>query len=114
MCSFVTESCPKIQSFIFYLKTVKTQNEMDTGKADNKAQNYVSLFLKDTFWWCTFEKISRYSATPYLAMVVDIFNVYIYNEKLKLFSAIPSLYKNINIDDLSYQFNSLPNSSTEY
>ena len=50
MCSFVTESCPKLQSFIFYLKTVKTQNEMDTGKADNKAQNYVSLFLKDTFW----------------------------------------------------------------
>ena len=46
-------------------------------------------------------------------MVVDIFNVYIYNEKLKLFSAMPLLYKNINIDDLSYQLNSLADSNTE-
>ena len=43
MGSFVTESCPKTQSYIFYLKTVNIQNEMDTGKADNKAQNYSKL-----------------------------------------------------------------------
>ena len=110
MCSFVTESCPKTQSYIYDLKTVNRQNEMNT----DKAQNYISLLLKGTFWWCIFEKMSHYPAASYLVMVVDIFNAYIYNEKLKFVSAMPSLYKNINIYDLFYQFNSLADSNTEY
>ena len=40
---------------------------------------------------------------------------YIYTiEKLKLYSAIHSLYRYVNIVGLSYQFNSLANSNTEY
>ena len=58
MCSFVTESCPKTQNSIFYLKTVNIQNEMNVGKAENKAKNYISLLLKVTFWWYNFEKVS--------------------------------------------------------
>ena len=58
MCSFVTESCPKTQNSIFYLNTVNIQNEMNVGKAENKAKNYISLLLKVTFWWYNFEKVS--------------------------------------------------------
>ena len=114
MCSFVTESCAKTQNYIFYLKTVNIQNEMNVGKAENKAKNYISLLLKVTFWWYNFEKVSNIQQSLTIYMVVDILNVYIYNEKFKLFSAIPSSYKKINIDDLSYQFNSLANFNTEY
>ena len=60
MCSFVTESCPKTQNYIFYLKTVNIQNEMNVGKAENKAKNYISLLLKATFWWYNFEKVSSF------------------------------------------------------
>ena len=36
---------------------------MDTGEAVNKAKNsIISLLLKVTFWWYTFEKISQYPA----------------------------------------------------
>ena len=111
MCSFLRKSCSKTQSCTFYLKTVNIQNEMDTRKAGNKAKNYISLLLKVTFWWYTFEKISQYPAVSYLVIVLHIFNVYIYHEKSKLFSAIPSMYKKINIVNLSYQFNNLGNSN---
>ena len=87
---------------------------MNTGKAVNKAKNYISLLLKVTSCWYTFEKISQYPPVCYFVIIVDIFKIYIYNEKLKLFSAIPSLYKKINIDGLCYQFNNLANSNTEH
>ena len=60
MCSFVTESCPKTQRYKINLKTVKIRNEIETGEAVNKAKSYISLLLKVTFWWYTFEKISHY------------------------------------------------------
>ena len=63
MCSFVTESCPKTQKYILYLKTANIQNEMNTGEAVNKAKNYISLLSKVTFWSYTFEKISQYPAS---------------------------------------------------
>ena len=49
MCSFVTESCPKTQRHILYLKTVNIPNEIETGEAVNKAKNYISLLLKVMF-----------------------------------------------------------------
>ena len=91
--SFVTKNCPERQRYIFHLKTVNIHNEMDMGKAVNKAKNYISLLLKVTFWWYTFEKISQYPAACDLVIIVVIFKVYIYNEKLKLLSAIPSMYR---------------------
>ena len=112
MCSFVTESCPKAQRYILYLKTVNIQNEMDRGEAVNKAKNYISLLVKATFWWYTFKKISQYPASLLPCDNRGYFQS-MYNEKLKLFSPIPSLYKKINIDGLSSQFNSLSNSNIE-
>ena len=45
---------------------------MDTGEAVNKAKSsIISLLLKVTFWWYTFEIISQYPAVA----LVDIFKV---------------------------------------
>ena len=45
------------------------------------------------------------SPVSYLKIIVGIFEVYIYNEKVKLFSAIDSLYKILPIQ----QFRQFPN-----
>ena len=63
MCSFVTEICPKTQSYILYLKTVNIPNAIETWEAVNKPKNYISFLLKATFWWYTFEKISQHPAS---------------------------------------------------
>ena len=59
----MSESCPKTQRYVLYLKTANIKNETDTEEAIYKGKNYVSQLLKVKFWWYTFERISQYSSS---------------------------------------------------
>ena len=77
MCSFVTESCPKTQRHILYLKTVNIPNEIETGEAVNKAKNYNSFVKSYVLMVHFWENFSVSSPVSYLDHSGYFWSIYI-------------------------------------